>query len=137
MTLRICLINQKGGCGKSSICFHLSGQFARMGLRVLLIDCDPQASLSQGLLGSEFVESFEPGETLTALFDGGVPSLQPISTPIDGLFLVPANLHLAQFNAPQPESSGLMQQALRSFVDACSEFDIVLFDCPPNLYQCS
>jgi len=33
----ICLINQKGGCGKSSTCFHLAGAFAQMGLRVLLI----------------------------------------------------------------------------------------------------
>lgn len=108
-----------------------------MGLRVLLVDCDPQASLSQGLLGPEFVESLEPGETLAALFDDGVQWLQPMPTAIDGLFLVPANLHLAQFNAPQPASSGFMQQALRSFVDACPGFDIVLFDCPPNLYQCS
>jgi len=44
----ICLINQKGGCGKSSTCFHLAGHFAHTGQRVLLIDADPQGSLSQG-----------------------------------------------------------------------------------------
>ena len=39
------------GVGKTATCFHLSGALAKMGRRVLLIDCDPQANLSEGLLG--------------------------------------------------------------------------------------
>ena len=66
--ITICLINQKGGCGKSSTCFHLAGHFAQTGQRVLLIDADPQGSLSQGFFGSSFVECLEPQETLAALF---------------------------------------------------------------------
>jgi hypothetical protein len=64
----ICLINQKGGGGKSSTCFHLAGYFAQAGDRVLLVDADPQGSLSQGFLGSNLVECLEPQETLAALF---------------------------------------------------------------------
>jgi len=45
--ISICLINQKGGCGKSSTCFHLAGAFAASGKRVLLVDVDPQGSISQ------------------------------------------------------------------------------------------
>ena len=141
MSLRICLINQKGGCGKSSLCFHLAGEFTRLGLRVLLIDCDPQASLSQGFLGPAFVESLEPVDTLACLFDESVLSmthrLQPITTPIPGISLIPASLHLARHNVPLPETTGLLQHALRTFVDGLDGFDIILFDCPPNLYQCS
>src|SRR5262249_51845557 len=44
--------NKKGGVGKTSACHHLSGAMAQKGLRALLVDADPQASLSQGLLGS-------------------------------------------------------------------------------------
>ena len=44
--ITICLINQKGGCGKSSTCFNLAGHFAQTGQRVLLIDADPQGSPS-------------------------------------------------------------------------------------------
>ena len=67
-TNTICFINQKGGCGKSSSCFHLAGHFASLGLRVLAIDADPQGSLSQGFFGSEAIEidcCFDEGE-LTA-----------------------------------------------------------------------
>ena len=44
----ITALNRKGGAGKTSTCFHLSGAMARLGKRVLLLDNDPQASLTQG-----------------------------------------------------------------------------------------
>ncbi|MHC4880960.1 MAG: ParA family protein [Planctomycetota bacterium] len=141
MSLRICLINQKGGCGKSSLCFHLSGEFVRMGLKVLLIDCDPQGSLSQGFLGPAYVESLDASETLAGLFDDSLSASAcgpvPMMTPVDGISLVPANLYLARYNAPQPERSGLRQHSLRAFVDELAGVDVVLLDCPPNLYQCT
>lgn len=136
----ICLINQKGGCGKSSTCFHLAGHFARRDQQVLLIDADPQGSLSQGFFGSEYVESFDRSETLAALFDENifVPAASlVIPTPIAGISIVPANQTLAVFNRPAPETAGMEQFALRAFLDELHDFDIVLVDCPPNLYQCS
>ena len=57
--LTISFINQKGGCGKSSTCFHLAGAFAQVGLRILLVDADPQGSLSQGFFGSTLVENLK------------------------------------------------------------------------------
>src|SRR5262245_20566353 len=49
----IVLLNQKGGVGKTSTCHHLAGTLAKMGRRVLLMDNDPQSSLTQGLLGPD------------------------------------------------------------------------------------
>lgn len=137
----ICLINQKGGCGKSSTCFHLAGSFAAAGQRVLLIDADPQGSLSQGFLGSDLVEGLPAIETLAALFDeeGFFLDRQRLirSTPFANISLVPANQHLAAFNSPNPEHGAMMQYSLREFLEEQDQFDVVLIDCPPNLYQCS
>jgi chromosome partitioning protein len=138
--VKICLVNQKGGCGKSSTCFHLAGVFAEQGMRVLLIDADPQGSLSQGFFGPTAIESLAPDETLAALFDEEqFVCLETLATPTvyPGITVVRANQSLAPHNAPCPETSGLKQQSLRDALDEVQEFDLVLMDCPPNLYQCS
>jgi chromosome partitioning protein len=138
--IRICLINQKGGCGKSSTCFHLAGHFAQQGLNVLLIDADPQASLSQGFFGSAAIECLLPEDTLAALFDENrYASIGTLATPTiyPGIAVVRANQALVPHNTPCPETTGLKQQTLRAAVEEASDFDLVLIDCPPNLYQCS
>lgn len=140
-TTSICLINQKGGCGKSSTCFHLAGTFAAMGQRVLLVDADPQGSISQAFFGSDAVEQMPAWETLAALFDDRCNHIDPYSlireTHVEGIFVLPANQYLAPYNSPSPELGGVMQFALRDFLAPLTSFDVVLFDCPPNLYQCS
>jgi chromosome partitioning protein len=137
----ICLINQKGGCGKSSTCFHLAGAFADQGYSVLLVDTDPQGSLSQGFFGPEHVESLSTPQTVTAAFDGSVgfqPTDQAIqSTAHDRIAVVPANHRLTEFNVPHPERLGMEQFALFQFLDALPAYDVTLIDCPPNLYRCS
>jgi chromosome partitioning protein len=136
----ICLINQKGGCGKSSTCFHLAGHFAQTGQRVLLIDADPQGSLSQGFFGSSFVECLEPQETLAALFQSGsflAGEALYRRTPVQNITILCSNQHLAAHNTPCPESGGLRQFALQTCLSRLDAFDVVLVDCPPNLYLCS
>lgn len=137
----ISLINQKGGCGKSSTAFHLSGAFAVAGLNTLVIDADPQGSLSQGFFGSTTIENLTSRETLAALFDddafvSDVGALV-VPTQFERLSVVRANQTLAQHNIPQPELLAMKQFILREFIASLPTFDIVLIDCPPNLYQCS
>lgn len=138
--ITICMINQKGGCGKSSTCFHLAGEFAQSGARVLLVDADPQGSLSQGFFGAELVECLGPHETLAAPFRDELPFIpetlcQP--TPFDHISILRANQHLAAHNVPCPETTGLRQFALETCLSSLTEFDVTLIDCPPNLYACS
>ena len=141
MAIALCLINQKGGCGKSSTSFHLAGAWASAGLRVLLLDLDPQGSLSQGFFGSQLVEDLPLSETVATLFDDTAfaPSASQLirETRFSGVSVVPANQHLARFNTPNPEQTGMMQYALRTFIRELSGFDIVMMDCPPNLLRCS
>jgi chromosome partitioning protein len=138
--ITLCLINQKGGCGKSSTCFHLAGYFAQAGFNTLLVDADPQGSLSQGFFGSAQVETIGPHETLAALFDDqflSEPGSLPIPTRFASLSIVCANQSLAPFNTPEPELTGLGQFALREFIRGLNGYELVLIDCPPNLYCCS
>ena len=142
MGITLCLINQKGGCGKSSTCFHLAGAFAGSGAKVLLVDIDPQGSLSQGFLGPAFVEGLSAGETMALLFDESAFFTDRqhliLPTAFEGISLCPANQHLAFFNTPAPETTGMSQQVLREFLqEYAGDFDIVIIDCPPNLYRCS
>lgn len=115
-----------------------------MGLRTLLIDADPQGSLSQGFFGSADIETLPAEQTLASLFDEtGLPPAPEsliVPTPVPDIAIVRANQALAPFNTPSPEETGLAQHSLRSFIEAVDEmnvFDFVLIDCPPNLYQCS
>lgn len=109
------------------------------GHRVLLIDADPQGSLSQAFLGSSIVESLSVDRTLAVLFDddSAVPHDLIIDTAIPHIDLLPANQHLARHNVPEPESFGLKQHVLAGFLEQRPAVDLTLIDCPPNLYLCS
>ena len=137
----LCLINQKGGCGKSSTGFHLAGALAADGRRVLLVDADPQGSTSQGFFGPGLVESLPPERTLAVLFDERFGfadrSRLALRTEFEGIDVVPANHHLARHNKPEPETGGDLQYAVRELLDELPAYDAVLIDCPPNLYTCS
>ncbi len=123
------------------MCFHLSGTLAKLGFRTLLIDADPQGSLSQGFFGSAQVEFLEDRQTLARVFDeNSLPvSLEEIiqTTNFDEIDIVPSNQTLAKYNTPEPENSGLGQYAMQSLINGHNGYDFVLIDCPPNLYQCS
>jgi chromosome partitioning protein len=137
----ICLLNQKGGVGKTSTCHHLSGTLARDGLRVLLIDNDPQASLTQGFWGPEATRRVARAESVAALYD---PATAPIPealvrpTGLDGVSIVPGSKHLTPFNMIPPERWGESERGIREFLAECRDaFDVCLIDCPPNLHLCS
>ncbi len=108
---------------------------------MLLVDADPQGSLSQGFLGSSFVEALPASQTLAALFVESCRFLNHRQlvreTSIAGISIIPANQHLAEFNVPCPERTRMMQFVLRDLLQQQHEYDVVLVDCPPNLYQCT
>src|SRR5262245_52910295 len=141
MPLTISVLNKKGGVGKTSTCHHVAGSFAKRRQRVLLIDNDPQASLTQGLCGCQAAASLPASRTLAALYDDslfGDPATLIQPTAFERIFPVPGSAHVTRFNLPDPHQSGTRQVALRDFVrDVGQDFDVILIDCPPNLQLCS
>ena len=76
MPRTIAFLNKKGGVGKTSTCHHLAGTLARQGRRVLLLDADPQASLTQGFWGPEAMRRF-PGNRRSPRCSTRSPSRSP------------------------------------------------------------
>jgi chromosome partitioning protein len=138
----IALCNLKGGVGKTSTCFHLSGTLAKSGRRCLLLDADPQASLTQGFLGSDSTRALRRDETIAALFgDGLTPTPDELIRPTEfpGIEIVPGSAHLTRHNTPEPWQADTDQQfALHEFVaEVRDRFDVILLDNPPNLGLCA
>lgn len=139
--LTIAMLNRKGGCGKTSTCHHLAGAFAKEGRRVLLVDMDPQASLTQGLFGPQVTEGLDPRDTVAGLFDDGFdpdPTDLIRPTAFERISIVASSNDLDEYNIPKPQETGEIQLTLRQFLrEARNLYDIALIDCPPNLSLCS
>jgi chromosome partitioning protein len=136
----IAMLNQKGGVGKTSTCHHLSGTLAKAGKRILLIDADPQASLTQGIWGPDKTRNMLRERTVAALFDDALdpdPNAVIAPTQFPGIHLLPGSDYLTVFNLPEPERDP-RQGAIRDLVgEVRNNYDVILIDCPPNLQLCS
>jgi chromosome partitioning protein len=137
----VTLLNRKGGVGKTSSVFHLGGTLAKGGRRVLVVDADPQANLTAGLLGADIARDLPAAATITALFD---PDLDPFpeavirATTVPGLSILPGSAHLDTHNKPDPHEPGPHHTALRDFLaEVAGEFDVAMVDCPPTIYRAS
>lgn len=138
-TTTIAFLNQKGGVGKTSCCHHLAGALAEMGRNVLLVDADPQASLTQGFLGPAEAEELGSGETIAAVLGGESPHPAGvvIRTTVQGIDLLPGSILAADFNATlMGQREPAQARALADFLRLV-DHELVLIDCPPNLQHCS
>lgn len=136
----ISVVNMKGGVGKSTTTHNLAGALALAGRRVLLIDNDPQSSLSQGLLGPSEAEALDPGSTIAAVYSGAASPAGVIRTAVvQGIDLVPGSIHTDRHNIPSPEEAPWPDQVvLRDFLAEVEHlYDVALIDNPPNLHLCS
>jgi chromosome partitioning protein len=128
---------RKGGVGRSTLLYNLAGALSRRGLKTLILDLDPQASISQICLGPEIVDTLPAHQSVMSLLDdalfGTVESVTRLSG-IAGVDLVPGSNTLTRFNHPVPEETGVFQDSLREALsDVRAKYDAVLCDTPPSL----
>jgi chromosome partitioning protein len=138
MATTICLLNQKGGVGKTSTCYHLAGTLAHQSYRVLLVDNDPQASLTQGFFGPEGMRAVPAVQSVAAAYD---PDQEPIAssliqpTGLESVSIIPGSPTLAEYNMLPPTQWGRSLDGLRSVLsEVAGDYDLVLIDNPPNLH---
>ena len=136
----IVLLNQKGGVGKTSTAHHLAGTLARTGQKILLVDNDPQASLTQGFFGPVETRQIPPELTVAACYGGENPFAAELirPTPCQGVDIIPGSRHAALHNVPAPHTQDYERRhCLAEMLGGVTGYDFILFDCPPNLHLCS
>jgi cellulose biosynthesis protein BcsQ len=156
-TKRLVLFNHKGGVGKTTLTVNLAHALVDAGKRVLLVDTDPQCSMSSFFLEEQFLdkmldESESPaGATIWSALkpvSEGTGGLAPIDPVVlrDGLFLAVGDIRLAEFENSLSECWNLCLSrnrrgyictaALSKLVDALAsstQADFVFFDAGPNI----
>ncbi|MEZ5045280.1 MAG: ParA family protein [Saprospiraceae bacterium] len=126
MTHIISMANHKGGVGKTSSVQNIGAGLARAGHRVLLIDFDPQANLSDGF-GYRDLE-FGVFEAMLGEIDVPLIQLQ------ENLSLIPSHIGLAGAEMYFSTFTSRERILSKTVIDkVAKDFDFILIDCPPSL----
>ncbi|MCM1201980.1 MAG: AAA family ATPase [Bacteroides fragilis] len=148
----VSVINYKGGVGKTTITANLASEMVCRGKKVLVIDLDPQTNLTFSYMRvEEWSKTYEKEKTIKYWFDSiidgtkPVPSFKELIVKKSGVDLICSHLGLIDVDIELAAglSAGTERQHRNNFVKTYSyiknelnklkgQYDIVLFDCPPN-----
>lgn len=122
--------NQKGGVGKTTTCVNMAAYAANAGMKVLLVDVDPQGNATTGL---GFEKSSIKKSVYKVLINDEPIKENIAHTEVENLDILPANISLAGAEVElvlKQNREHVLKKALGQIKD---NYDFIFIDCPPSL----
>jgi chromosome partitioning protein len=129
----VAIINQKGGCGKTTVALNLAATLAQQGASTLLADMDPQGHCALGLSVPEKQIESSMAELLTAGLDGSTSVAESAWQVARRLDLLPATMNLAGVEQRLAQAADKDRRLTQVLATVQGRYQFCIIDCPPSI----